>query len=74
MPIANKSTFHVKNKSFDAEVPLTILADIIKSMSKDKIETLSLLLSPEGVELLERKKDLKTKREVFLTQDEVFDV
>ena len=56
------------------EISVATIADIIKSMSKDKIETLSLLLSPEGAGLLERKKDMEEKKVHFLTRDEVFDV
>lgn len=43
-------------------------------MKEEEIETLSLLLTEEGSELLERKKDLELKKVKFLTRDEAFDV
>jgi len=43
-------------------------------MNEQEMETLTLLLSDEGAELLERKKDLKLKKVRFLTREEVFDV
>lgn len=50
------------------------VAEIIQSMDMREIETLYLLLTEEGKELLERKKDLELGRVKFLTRDEVFDV
>ncbi len=50
------------------------VADIIQAMDKREIETLLLLLSEEGAELLERKQDFDLDRVRFLTRDEVFDV
>ena len=50
------------------------VAKVIKAMNEQEMETLTLLLSDEGAELLERKKDLKLKKVRFLTREEVFDV
>jgi len=50
------------------------IARVIKAMNEQEMETLTLLLSDEGAELLERKKDLKLKKVRFLTREEVFDV
>jgi hypothetical protein len=47
---------------------------VIKAMNEQEMETLTLLLSDEGTELLERKKDLEFKKVRFLTKEEVFDV
>lgn len=47
---------------------------MIDSMNKQEIETLYLLLTKEGKELLERKKDLEHKRVKSLSRDETFDV
>jgi len=56
------------------DIPVKDVAKIIKAMSEEEMETLSLLLSEEGAELLERKKDLELNRVKFLTRDEAFDV
>jgi len=56
------------------DIPVKDVAKIIKAMSEEEMETLSLLLSEEGAELLERKKDLELNRVTFLTRDEAFDV
>ncbi len=50
------------------------VAQIIQSMNTQEIETLYLLLTEEGKELLERKKDLELGRVRFLTRDEAFDI
>ena len=50
------------------------LAKIINSMSKEDLETLSLMVTDEGKELLERKKDIELGRVKTLSRDEVFDV
>jgi hypothetical protein len=50
------------------------VAKVIKAMNEQEMETLTLLLSDEGAELLERKKDLELKKVKFLTREEVFDV
>jgi len=43
-------------------------------MTEEEIETLALLLSGEGAELLQRKKDLELKKVEFITREEAFDV
>jgi hypothetical protein len=50
------------------------VAKVIKAMNEQEMETLTLLLSDEGAELLERKKDLELKKVKFLTRKEAFDV
>jgi hypothetical protein len=50
------------------------VANLIRSMSQQELETLYLLLTKEGDELLTRKKDLDQKKVRFLTRAEVFDV
>ncbi len=56
------------------DIPVKEVAKIIKVMTEQEIETLALLLTQEGAELLERKKDLELNRVKFLTRDEAFDV
>ncbi|GEM_PF-1116255 len=50
------------------------LAKIISNMSKEDIETLSLVLKGEDKELLERKQDIELDKVRTLSRDEVFDV
>ena len=56
------------------DVSVNSIARIIQSMNNEEIETLYLLLTGEGKELLKRKKDSDSGRVKFLTQEEVFDV
>jgi len=56
------------------DIPVKEVAKMIKVMTEQEIETLALLLTEEGAELLERKKDLELNRVKFLTRDEAFDV
>jgi len=56
------------------DVSVNNIAEIIKSMNFQEIETLYLLLTNDGKELLKRKKDLDFKRVKFLTREEAFDV
>ena len=56
------------------DMPLHEVARAIKAMKKGEIETLALLLTEEGSDLLERKTDLENKNVPFLTRDEAFDV
>jgi len=56
------------------DISVNNVAEIIQSMSSEEIETLYLLLTKEGKELLKRKRDLDFKRVKFLTRDEAFDV
>ena len=50
------------------------IAKAIACMEKRDLETLSIMLSGEGKELLERKQDIETKRVNTLSKEEVFDV
>ena len=56
------------------EIPVKDVAKMIKAMNDKEMETLTLLLTEEGVELLERKKDLELERVKFIPRDEAFDV
>jgi len=56
------------------DIPVKEVAKMIKVMTEQEIETLALLLTEEGAELLERKKDLELNRVKFLTRDQAFDV
>ncbi len=56
------------------DIPIKEVAHIINKMSKEELETLHLLLTEEGVELLERTEDLKLNRVKYITEDEAFDV
>jgi hypothetical protein len=56
------------------DVSVNNIAEIIKSMNLQEIETLYLLLTNDGKELLKRKKDFDFKRVKFLTREEAFDV
>lgn len=55
-------------------IPVQQVATIINNMSDGEIETLLLLLSDEGRELLKRKDDLEKSKIKYLSRDEVFDV
>ena len=56
------------------DIPITKLAGMINNMNKREIETLYMLLTEEGSELLERNRDLKLKKVKYLTEEQVFDV
>ena len=56
------------------DIPIKNIAQLIKSMNKQEIETLYLLLTEEGTELLERKTDVVLNRVKFLNRDEAFDI
>jgi len=56
------------------DIPVDEVAKVIKAMTEGEIETLALLLSGEGAELLQRKKDLELKKVEFITREEAFDV
>ena len=49
------------------------IAKAIACMEKRDIETLSIILSDEGEELLERKQDIEGKQVRALSREEVFD-
>jgi len=56
------------------DIPVNEVAKVIRAMDEKEIETLALLLSEEGAELLKRKKDFGLKKVEFLTREEAFDV
>ena len=56
------------------DIAVDNVAKVIKAMNEKEVETLTLLLTEEGAELLERKKDLELRKVKFLTRDEAFDV
>jgi len=56
------------------DISIKNIAELITSMNKQEIETLYLLLTEEGAELLERKNDVLLKKLKFLDRDEAFDV
>jgi len=56
------------------DITVDEVAKVIKAMNEKEVETLTLLLTGEGAELLERKKDLELRKVKFLTRDEAFDV
>lgn len=49
------------------------IAKLIGCMEKRELETLSILLTDEGKELLERKKDIESKEIKTLSRKEIFD-
>ena len=55
-------------------IPVQQIATIINSMNDGEIETLLLLLSEEGKELIKRTEEYKKKKVEYLSRDEVFDV
>ena len=54
------------------DIPVNEVPKVIRAMNEEETETLVLLLSEEGAELLKRKKDLDLKKVELLTQAEVF--
>ena len=55
-------------------IPIPDIAGMINNMNKQEIETLYMFLTEQGSDLLERNKDLKSKKTDYLTEEEVFDV
>lgn len=56
------------------DIPVRQIADIINNLDESERETLLLLLSEDGDELLKRVKDFKENKIKYLSRDEVFDV
>ena len=50
------------------------IADSINKMEKNELETLLMLLSEDGKELLKRKKDIENGKIKGVTREEVFGV
>jgi len=49
------------------------LAKVIAGMRRKELETLSVLLTDEGKELLERKHDIESKEVKTSSREEIFD-
>jgi len=56
------------------DISIHKIAEIIRAMNPPEMETLYLLLTDEGKELLTRKQDLELNRVKFLSREKVFDV
>ena len=56
------------------DITLDDLAKVIASMGKRDLETLLILITDEGKELLKRKQDIESKEVKTLSREEVFDV
>ncbi len=56
------------------DISVEELAKIINNMSKDDLETLSVILTREDKELSKRKKDIESGKVKTVSRDEVFDV
>ena len=56
------------------DIPIKDVAHIISKMSSRELETLTLLLTEEGKDLLKRNEDLKSGKVQYLSEDEAFDV
>ena len=50
------------------------IAKLITGMERKELETLSVLLTDEGEELLERKQDIESGKVKTLSREEIFDV
>jgi hypothetical protein len=53
-------------------VSVATIAETIKKLNKKNLETLSLLLTDQKKELLQRKKDLNKRKVKTLSRNEVF--
>jgi len=54
--------------------PEGLIAKVIASMEKRDLETLLILVTDEGKELLKRKQDIESKEVKTLSREEVFNV
>lgn len=54
------------------DLSIDYIAKLITAMNHQELETLSLLLTEEGKDLLERKQDLLLKSVKFLSREETF--
>lgn len=55
------------------DVSIDSLADIIKSLSESERETLAILFSDRGQELLKRKEEIEQGRVTPISEAELFD-
>jgi len=56
------------------DISIHKIAEIIRTMNPPEMETLYLLLTNEGTDLLNRKQYLELNRVKFLTREDIFDV
>ncbi len=56
------------------QIPVENIAGMIKGMDEKELETLCVLLSGQGQELLKRKDEIDSGKVQSLSRDEVFDV
>ncbi len=56
------------------DVPIKQLAYMINRLSRNELETLTMFLTEEGSELLERNRDLASDKAKYLSEDEAFNV
>lgn len=55
-------------------IPVENIAGMIKGMDTQELETLCLLLSDQGQELMKRKDEVDSGKVQLISRDEVFDV
>ena len=56
------------------QIPVENIAGMIKGMNENELETLCVLLSEQGQELLKRKNEIISGKYQLLSRDEIFDV
>ena len=56
------------------QIPVENIAGMINSMDPKELETLCVLLSEQGKELIDRKNDIETESVQLLSREETFDV
>ncbi len=56
------------------DISVKHLAQLIRTMNTQELETLYVLLTKEGKELLKRKKEIEHRTVRLLTREDVFDV
>ena len=56
------------------QIPVEDIAGMINDMDPKELETLCVLISEQGQELMDRKRDIEIGRVQLLSREEVFDV
>ena len=56
------------------QIPVENIAGMINSMDPKELETLCVLLSEQGKELIDRKNDIETESVQLLSREETFGV
>jgi len=56
------------------DISVKHVASMIRKMDKQELETLYMLLTKEGKELIKRKKEVEQRTVRLLTREEVFNV